>query len=428
MYDTSVIQETFLPLVGWRNSLNPDTPKLGPSLTTSESGKYYNEGHPLATIENVIATGPDFDNYTAEAFDNGKTYPAGALVRANNTVFIGLKDANTGNAPGASAEWWEPLISRHIANLTKGAISNVVDQVLLAKKINRSTKGLLQNLLIFDGSGELHNAIIKESRFVGFELTIKNFDSLQVKIEEVGFQFTEVNEKKKLYLFHSSQNEPLATFEFSTNYAGSFQWSKPSDFVMNFCKSGKNNAGGKFYLGYFEDDITGQALNQQYNFAVAPCQGCITQTYNRLAYFEWTKFVGIRPFAIPHSSLHGATLPDLTLIGYDPTCNWGMNMRITVRCDYTDLLVNNRNIFRNALQKQVTAEVLRQIAFTTRTDFTAQATRDRAMLELKGDSQAKVISLEKILEDEITGIELDFSGFDSPCLGQRGKGIEFDSI
>jgi hypothetical protein len=428
MYDIATIQAAFLPLVGWRNSNNPDLPQLGTDLTTSISGKVFNDGHPLVTLENIYATCPDFDNYNASPYDAAVTYPKGAIVRASNTVYVSLQDANKAHAPNTSPDWFCSLLSQHVKNLTLGAISSVVDQVLLAKKINRSTKGLLQNLLIFDGAGELHNPIIRQSRFVGFEITIKNFDSLQVKVEELGLQFTEINTDKNIYVFHSSKQDPIASFKFTTVEGSSFQWFKPTDFIFNFCKSGGNDAGGRFYVGYFEDDITGQALQKLYNFNVVPCQGCITQTYNRLAYLEWTKYVGIRPFALPFSALRGTTLPDLTLIGYDPTNNFGMNMRLTVKCDYTDLLVYNQNIFRNALQKQVTADVLKQIAFTTRTDFTAQATRDRAMLELKGDNQAKIISLEKILEDEITGIELDFSNFDSPCLGTRGKGIEIDSI
>ena len=46
------IQTALLPLVGWRQDYNPDN-NLDRSLMKSESGLYYQDAHPLLTLDNV---------------------------------------------------------------------------------------------------------------------------------------------------------------------------------------------------------------------------------------------------------------------------------------------------------------------------------------------------------------------------------------
>ena len=424
MYDVSQILTEFKSLVGWIDSANPEIPKLGSGLTTSDSGKYVNQGHPLVTVDNIFHTAPDFDNYTASAYAAGTTYAAGDICRYNNVVYISLKAANTGHTP-IIGEWWTTLLSNHVDKLTDAAITKVIDQVLLRKKLNRSTKGLLQNLLIFDGAGDSRSLIIQEGRFVGMEITLTPFDSIRAKVSQIGVQFSAANKDKKIYLFHESQPEAISTHTFTARGGQYFDW---SDTELEMKVADLNDAGGRFYLGYFEDDMAGQAVRKTYNFTVSPCAGCITQNYNRHAYEQWTKYVTIRPFSIAHSYLNGASLPDLSGVQYEDDNNFGLNLALSVNCDYTDLLIANKSIFRTAIMYQGTYEVLMQIAYSTRMDYISQATKDRAMLELKGDQEAKIQSFEKTLAREIEGLELDFSGFNSPCLASRGSGITWESI
>lgn len=426
MYDITTILAELMPLIGWRNSVNTSVPRLGADLLISNSGAYYNDAHPLITPENMYASCPDFDNFPAVAYSALTTYKKGDLCRHDQTVFISLENGNIGNDPTTSSKW-ETLFSDFTRSLTQNGIIALVDSVLLNKRISRSTKGLLQSLLIFDGSGSYNDTVIKQGRFVGFEITIRSYDSMQVVADEIGFQFTEVNELP-IYLFHSSQKEALATFNLTTTKAGSFQWFKVTDFIMNFCKTGKNDAGGQFYIGYFEDDLTGQAIRKDYWFNKAPCGTCISQTYNKRAFEEWNKYVMITPVAIGSGYLNGTQLPDVEHAEFEYNNNYGMNLRLSVRCDYTDLLVANKNIFRPALQKMVAMKVLRQIAFTTRIDRIAETTRNSALLELKGDPEARITGLEKELDKEIIALEMDFSGFNSPCLADRGSGIEWGTI
>ena len=52
------ITTALMPLVGWMQDYDPERQIAG-ELTQSESGLYYQQAHPLLTLENIRAIMPD---------------------------------------------------------------------------------------------------------------------------------------------------------------------------------------------------------------------------------------------------------------------------------------------------------------------------------------------------------------------------------
>ena len=198
---------------------------------------------------------------------------------------------------------------------------------------------------------------------------------------------------------------------------------------MNFCKFSKTDAGGAWYIGYFEDDITGQAINRDIDLVSEPCGTCLKDAYNRFSWEMRRRFFEMTPIAIDFKYLNGVSLPDMDGVTYTSNVNWGLNLSITAHCDLTDFFVDNKTIFLRALWKQMAHDVIRQIAFSTRMDGAMQTLRSDAYIELKGDPTRPYKSgLEYELTKEYEALNISTADINSPCFGKKNKGIKVGGI
>jgi hypothetical protein len=422
MYDVTKIKTGFAGQVGWRQSPDNDFAQLSSTVTASASGLYFNDFHPLVTFENIDATSPDFDNANLTTYAAGTTYAVSAKVKDGGIAYISLAGTNIGKTPASSPTWWRPLIEDHLLNIQNQALLKVMQGVINSKKLNQASKGIFENLRIFEGAGKLNNTVIKQSRFVGLEITLKKFDGLQCRIDYVGFQFSQAQTSRTLYLFHSSKVDAIATFSFSTTTAQSFEWKAVTNFILKYVNfdqttvGNQTDAGGSFYLGYFEDDITGQAISKDIDFSRSPCAGCVTETYNVYAYNQYSKYLNIRPIAVEDANLNGTQLWDIEKNTYSRFGNYGLNLSLTVTPDLTDFFIRNKSVLLDAWGKQVAVDVLNLIRTTTRTNRVGELTRQAALFDLKGDSSKPNTGLEYDLQQAIAAVEVDVSGLGSPVL------------
>ena len=429
MFDAATIQAGFSTLIGWRESENTELPPLTAALKTSTSGLYFNDSHPLATIENLDATGPNYDGVAHATYSAPTTYALNDVVRYNGVTYISLANANTGHTPSTSPTWWKAQFNNYLEQLTNTAIINMVQRVIVDKQLTGASKALLDEVKLFDRDGRITSTIIPQSRFVGFELRAKNYEGLVATIRQIGYQFSEVQAGLKIYLFHSSQSTAVATYTLTTTTANSMQWFAPVGFDLNFCKYSKTDAGGAWYIGYYEDDISGQAINRDIDLTVEPCGTCWADAYNYFAWQMRNRFFRITPCVFENKYLNGTSLPDLDGCGYIGNMNFGMNLGLSVYCDLTDFFVSNKALFTRALWKQMAHDVIRSIAFSTRMDGITQTLRSDAYVELKGDPTRPYKSgLEYELTKEYEALNISISDVNSPCLSKKNKGIKVGGI
>ena len=56
------IQDKLLHLIGWEQNYDASDLKISDTLTVSESGLYFQQIHPLLTLQNIACIAPDFKN------------------------------------------------------------------------------------------------------------------------------------------------------------------------------------------------------------------------------------------------------------------------------------------------------------------------------------------------------------------------------
>lgn len=422
MYRESDFQDCIAGLVGWRQNVNPDYPVLPPGLLTSASGLYFQDEHPLISIENIDQADRNYDKFNFAAYNAGTIYADGVRIRfTDNKVYESLQAANEGHAPDISPLWWIEFVplAQKLDQVTRSAATKLLSRVFTEKKLNEVTKSIFENIQLFDGAGSLLNKEVKQSRFVGFEIFLKDNRDLLTVIRRLGTQFTAANPDFDLYIYHSSQADPIYQLDIALSKAVSFEWTKLFD-------SGNNpilfryldeelSPGGSFYIGYYEGDLIGQAINKGYNFAGRPAY-CPTCNNDYRYWSAWSPYLRIQPFSIQSADLPGdRTLWDINRNQYDFIRNWGLNLDLTVKCDVTDFLCRERYLFADCLAKQVAVDVLQLIAFSTRNNAEAKQTRDLANYELNNKDN-NTPGATKRLENAIKALSFDISDMNDACL------------
>ena len=136
------------------------------------------------------------------------------------------------------------------------------------KKINESTKTFLDSVQVVDGAARLEDTVVTSSRFVGFKIDLKRANNVKAVINYIGLQFTEIQTGLNIYLYHSSQKAAVGTWSLTSAAANSFDWLSAATPTagsndMHYVNYAANiDSGGSYYLGYFEDDITGSAIEK----------------------------------------------------------------------------------------------------------------------------------------------------------------------
>jgi hypothetical protein len=185
-----------------------------------------------------------------------------------------------------------------------------------------------------------------------------------------------------------------------------------------------HNTEGVFYLGYFEDDLQGQAIRREYNFVKGACISC--NHYNFEAFNKWSKYVTIRPFSVPASALTGTNLFSGQSIQYDLASNFGINVSLTVYCDMTEFFILNKALFADAYAMKTASLLLKEIAYSTR--MTAISDKNRAIAMADLDQSSPSAWIQEYLT-ELKALAIDFSGLSSKCLPEpASKGITVGAI
>src|SRR5574344_1863461 len=99
------IQEGLLHLIGWRQSYDANDDVISEVLTQSESGLYYQDVHPLLTLQNLQCIAPDFSNISYPVHSTEETYTKGVVVKADGKHYKSKK-AVPENILTTDTEYW----------------------------------------------------------------------------------------------------------------------------------------------------------------------------------------------------------------------------------------------------------------------------------------------------------------------------------
>lgn len=429
------IQEKLLRLIGWEQNYDTSDLKISDALTVSESGLYFQQIHPLLTLQNMSCIAPDFNNITFPEYNSEKEYSKGNVVDYQGTRYKALQKVQ-GKQPDIESEYWVEtnLFSEWLESKTKASIQKAIARYCNEKTAEGTNKPLCESRTLFDGTGRLVDTVKNKKNLVGFEIVPVRAKGVTTKINKICLQFTKAGEYI-LYLMHSSMDEPIKTIELTKVRDNSAEWFTVDDLYLPY-QSEDNDAGGSWYLCYFQSELPegSQAIRKDKDWSKEPCGSCSRREL--LAWMAWSKYLEIHPFFvneelinIEDESLH---LWDVENNQYTYDNNYGLNLEVTVSCDITDFIVEQRMMFQDVIAKQVAVDMLREFAYNSnvRTNrHSINASRLDILYEVDGDSSSmKKSGLSYQLDMAFKAIKLSTSGIDRVCLPCRNNGIKYRTV
>ena len=420
-------------LVGWQQDYDLQR-QIDARLTQSESGLYYQQAHPLMTLENIRAIMPDTFILQYPEWDEDATYAAGSIVRYDGETYKAIAES-TDAQPDKSVEAWQhyDMLSDYLVQQTQSGITQTVQTFLQVKGLLKETKDLLERRTFFDGAGRITNLQQNQGKLVGFEINPVRSMGVTAKIERIGLQMTGATGTVRVYLFHSSQVDPIkvADLEF-TKQNGGFQWFDMKDWYMPYI-SADTNSGGSWYLVYNQNDMPQgmTAINATKDWSREPCMTCNPGSV--AAWRELTKYLFISPFKA-HAYETFAEYPEMWDIDdniYTNTCNYGLNVEVSVGCDLTDFIISQRMMFATVLQRQMAANMLRTMAMNpdVRVNRNQSNVSVQGILyELDGNPQGRATGIGYELRKAYEALDLNTRDIDRICLTCRPIGVRYRTV
>jgi hypothetical protein len=417
MFNTIAAQIGLSGLVGFKQNFHPDYEKLTTDLLGSRSGLFINDVHPLITAENISASIP-FDEYIFPEWNPAGEFSEGSIVTSATLLYERSKVTPELNpipgSAGSETVWTlTNQLSIWLKSLEKSAIANTLFELFTKKKIDKTTKTIFESLDLYEGAGNFNHKIIKTGRFVGFELNLKNQRDVTLKINRIGLQLDTANPLLEIYLYHTSQTAPLKVFSIANLRAGYFNWNELSEAVLNYV-GGSYGTTGNFIIGYYEDDLAGQAIEMQRDLCKQPCGGC--GPFNLRSWINWSQHVEIHPFSVEASNLTlDRSLWDLEKNSYNYNTNFGINLTLTTCCDTTPFLLRNEDVLANPIRYQIGLKILQAIAFSSENRGITEKIRQLARYELDNKenyTKGFLAQANQVME----ALEFDLSDMNSACL------------
>ncbi len=430
------IQDKLLHLVGWKPGPSLLGVTICETLTESRSGLYFQQAHPLITLDNLMSIAPDFSKLETSgvypeynAVARTQSYKKGAVVSYAGRLYKAKQDTVPG-VPDQMPEYWAEtsLFSEWLEAKTKDSISKAINRFWSEKVSERTAKALCESKVLFDGTGRLTDVIPNRSNIAGFEIIPIRSKGVTLKINKIGLQFTKPGEYV-LYLMHSSKPSPVQVVTLTKRTAG-FEWFTMQDMFLPY-ESMDIEAGGSWYLCYKQSELPegSEAIRKDRDWSKGPCRSCSRNEF--IAWQAWSKYLEVHPFTTKESE--GAfELWDIENNNYDYSSNFGLNLDVSVYCDITDTIISNDVLFQDVIQLQFAVDVLREFAFnpSVRTNrHSINASKHDILYELEGSSSSfEKSGLNYQLDLTYKAIKLNMSGLDRVCLFCKNNGVKYRTV
>jgi len=373
MFTADKVIPAYKSLLGWRQHHDTDEIEIDVALTETDSGEFYQQKHPALRLDIITATLPDnqdIDDYLAQKVGDSSV--------------------------------------------------EMLNDLLQYRQINQYGKTLLKTSQLLNKYGWLNDKIVNENRFVGFQIRLRTASGIQAVINHIGLQFAEV-EEFKLYLFHSSKKEPIQEFDVTTTGTAQWDWTKANVSLTAFEDEQYNE--GVFVLGYYQEDLVGNAINNtDFNWDKGACGGC-----NASNYTEWrniSEYFLVYPLYVPQGSFIKGEMFDLNNAFYINNESYGMNLRLTTRCDLTNFFIENKFVFKNLLALKVTEMILNDMKFTPEINFIEESVKMMVIRDMEGDTETKMNNITRKYRNELKAVSFNISGINEKCLPCEGVAYE----
>ena len=434
MYSISSLQTGLSGLIGCRDTKTADIPAIDSSISTSNSGQYWDDIHPLLDTENLFYCAPNFETENYGTWSNTVSYSLGTRKIYSGVAYQCKITASTiGVLPSALTEW-KTVFSVWINERINSSVGNLFNRLAVEKKLNFSTKSILENIQLFTGPGRLQDTITNSGRMVGMKIHPKMINNIRVILDRIGVQFSDIQTGFIIYLFHSSRKAAIATMTITTTVAYRFEWKSltTGSFDLDFVNFTNNiDSGGNWYIAYFESAITGCSINKRYDFENGPCSGCSNTQDEYRIYNLWNKYVDIEPFYVSSGDLNGINLPDIDKMVYTPTTNYGINLSMTVKPDVTELILQQKDVITYPLSMQFAYDMLSWMLFNPPVRVNPNSVNTRMgtqQLYYERDGDANTDGFKQKLTRAISALAEDLSRLSTALPDNRPSKIRYGAL
>lgn len=362
-------------MVGWRQNVDPTGVQLT-ALTSSSSGLYFNDIHPVLTFDNLVSIAPQFD----------------------------LIDSDSGAVNTAFTNW--------LQQKTEASIVKAISAWISHKLKNRTAKNLLNDAKLFRTTGHVQDTDTDEGKIVGIEITPRRHKGIVTKVRRIALQLS-ANQTLTVNLYHSGSQSAIGT-SLTANYtaSGGVQWFEVTGWTLE--------PEGTYWIEYDQRDLTGQSINglRDYNFDNAGA-----------THYPPNKYFQSVAFGNPGND---DSLWDISDNQYSLSTNYGLNVELDVRCDYTDLIVDQKALFSNLIAYQVAMDMVRELAFNASARENrniAIQSKEQLLYEIDGDAQGRDdFSLLGKFKRELDNVAFDDTTISKDCLPCRKRGGRMKTI
>jgi hypothetical protein len=370
MYTLAPLLACLAPLLAFRQppTDSPDEPQLDEKVLTAEGQVAMQDVHPLLTLANIRAAAPQ--------------------------------------VPATGKDISEQL-STFLDQTRRASVGKVLAAFAARKKLTDAGKSVLAEVKLTGQSGAYTRKVIKQGRFVGLALRATAANDVLVSIAGLGTQFTELNPNFRLYLYHSSNpTEPVAHYDVARAQKVYFEWT-PLAIALPTPPSGP----GEYRLGYFEDDLVGQAVDLDHDFSTRPGSCC---SGDFVLFDAYAKYVQVRGFTAA-AEAGTDVLPGDGKPTYTSTSNFGLNLQLSAVCDLSDYFCRYKSVFVEALQLQLAVDLLQMMGNSTRNNGVKSEVQTLALVELNNRPNGQPGLLSK-LATSLEALDVDLSGVSKTCL------------
>lgn len=291
----------------------------------------------------------------------------------------------------------------YVADVVRSETVNAVQEfVNRHKELNRS-RTLLDVVTLTKSHQRLTDEVQKIGGFVGYEIFPQKGETIAAVIKYFGFQLA-VNQSVDVYLYETSSITPIAVQTVTYGGGRSIRWFEAeSDFVARY-RSNTGGTGQRYWLGYFENDITGNAINTTLDNGTG-CSSCGDSVASW--YTDMLQYVTVRGIIIPPSGLNGTDLPDITKASYT-TQTYGMHLRLSVTCDITDVICDMKKLFAQVIKFRCAKRHFQDYMNSDRVNRGSDIARSNA--------ETNIAIMHEEYENAMKSIKYDFTDIDGLCL------------
>jgi len=426
MFNTSSIQSAMSGLVGFSHSYHLFYERLASAFKSASSGYYVNSlpGVGFDVIEHTFRKDvEDVDLIVDEYYEiraNGGSADFTNIGAADNSVGTVFKA--TGTTPTAWGTGRLRLVScnQYLTDLVNAEAIHLVNAFVGRCKDELYTKELLSNKSIIQGVADRDSKVSKNDRFVGFIINPAQSQNVKTTIRQLGVLF-DGTQDLTIYLYDTSKKAAVKSHTFSIGTADTIEWETVTDWILQYDST--SGIGQQFLIGYFEDELIGQAYQQYFD------DGSKNRHFRMFG-----KYLGVAPVAIPAEKLDGVNLPGGDVSDYISDELHGLYFKMSVKCDITNVLVDNVALFGQALQHAVGLRILED-AVNSGSDGVHNPVKDsmlqtwsRRASQIKGTLWGGYTTEGRFISGLMDRLTMDFSDLDPICLKKKKRFLEVGRI